>query len=356
VFGPFSLLRGDVRYQALDGTETWHDTGDVTATLTLDRGNVKVALPRVDVTLGRQAITFGKTYFWNPLDVFLAFDPRQFDRDYKPGVDAARVDVALGAFSGVNLVAAAGRTLTVLGTAAGGDEPLAATWFGSAVMGRAFTTVRGWDLSLQGGKIYGGYHVGGAAVGEIGPLEVRLEAADLVAADSPRLLAGLLPRGVPFPSASPFGAFASALGRERLVEDSVTAVVGTGHRFENTLTLEAEYFFNGAGDSDNRVASLLRFASGDLLDLSEHLVGALVSYEILPILTAQLAAIVAADDPSIQIQPTLTWSAADEVEVLAGAIVSRGGRPSEPFPGGLRLRSEFGTFPDFYFVEVKLYF
>ena len=42
------------------------------------------------LTIGRQAVSFGKAHFWNPLDVFLAFDPFQFDRDYKPGVDAQR--------------------------------------------------------------------------------------------------------------------------------------------------------------------------------------------------------------------------------------------------------------------------
>lgn len=31
--------------------------------------------------------------------MFLAFDPAQFDRDYKPGVDAVRVDVPLGRFA-----------------------------------------------------------------------------------------------------------------------------------------------------------------------------------------------------------------------------------------------------------------
>jgi hypothetical protein len=197
--------------------------------------------------------------------------------------------------------------------------------------------VRGWDLSLQGGKVYGGHQVGGGAVGELGPLEVRLEAVRHVADGSPPLLPGLFP-----PS-------------ERLVEDSTAVVVGSGHRFPSSLTLEGEYFWNGAGDTENLEASLLRFTSGGLLDLAEHLAGFLVSYEVLPIVTAQLGWLVALDDPSLQVQPRVTWSAADEVEVLAGAIVNRGDRPRLT-PRGLELGSAYGTFPDVYYVEVKFYF
>ncbi len=140
------------------------------------------------------------------------------------------------------------------------------------------------------------------------------------------------------------------------MEDSRSAVVGIGRRFESSLVLEAEYFENGAGDSDAREASLLRFASGGLLDLSERLVGVAASYDVLPIVVARLGAIVALDDPSVQVQPLVTWSAADEVDVLGGAIVGRGDRPARDPPGIPRLRSEFGTFPDVYFVEVRWYF
>ena len=38
--------------------------------LTVDRLNVRFDLASLDVTLGRQAITFSQAYFWNPLDVF----------------------------------------------------------------------------------------------------------------------------------------------------------------------------------------------------------------------------------------------------------------------------------------------
>ncbi|MGD8383750.1 MAG: hypothetical protein PVJ11_16530, partial [Syntrophobacterales bacterium] len=161
----FGTSGADQRYRSLDATWDWHDGDNDVASLWLDRFNAKSALSWADITVGRQAITFGKAYFWNPLDIFLPFDPRQFDRDYKAGVDALRVDIPLGSFTGINLITVAGRELDSSGEFID-DGTLNASWYGSAVLGRVFTTVKGWDLAIQGGKIYGGYQLGSGLVGE----------------------------------------------------------------------------------------------------------------------------------------------------------------------------------------------
>ncbi len=330
----FGISGMDTRYRALDATWDWYEGNEDVASLWLDRANLKLALAKADIIAGRQAITFGKAYFWNPLDIFLPFDPRQFDRDYKAGVDALRFDIPLGSFTGINLIGVAGRELDSSGKFVD-DGTLNASWYGSVLLGRAFTTLKGWDVALQGGKIYGGYQLGSGLVGEIGPIEVRVEAAYFWARDSEPL---------PAPLAGD------------LVEDSFTGVVGFGHRFENTLTVEIEYFYNGAGDSDDLNDSLVRFRTGSTLQMSENLTGLLVSYEFLPIITGQLTALYSWDDPSSQIQPILTWSPSDNTEVLVGASINFGERPETDSSGQPQLQSEFGTFPDFYFMEFKVYF
>jgi len=332
-----SLVPGDLRYRAFDATWNWHAGTTPGASFFIDRANVRVSLPHADVTVGRQAITWGKTYFWNPLDVFLAFDPRQFDQDYKPGIDAVRVQIPFGPFAGFEMVGAMGRTIEATGQFENPGDDVDATWFGTAVVARAFTTLRGFDLSLQGGKIYGGNQIGFSVAGEVGPLEVRGEAGQLFAqSGGPRI-----------PLFGPDVA---------LVEDATVAVVGVGHRFESSLTLEAEYFRNGFGDPDQLEESLVRFATGGALDLSENLFAAAVSYDILPILLGTIGTIVSIDDGSLQVQPRLVWSASDEIEVLGGAIVSQGEQPALGGPLGIRLRSEFGSFADVYYAEVKWYF
>ncbi len=327
----------DTRYQSLDAAWDWAEEEDVQARLWLDRCNFKIALPFADVTVGRQAITFGKAYFWNPLDVFLAFDPRQFDRDYKAGVDALRIDVPLGDFSGINLVGVLGRRLSVFGTYR--DEgALNASWYGSALLARAYTNLLEWDLAVQGGKVYGGYQVGGAASGEIWEIAVRMEAAYLFAVDSDS-----------FPWPLPFA------GADE-IENHLTAVIGVGHRFENTLHLEAEYLYNGAGDADNLLAGMIRMQAGGSFHMGEHLLGVVATYEILPILNGSLAWIFSCSDQSSLVQPGLSLSVSDEAEFLFGAMIGLGARPKGSSPLTLDLKSEFGAYPNIYYMEFKFYF
>ncbi|MDP6358040.1 MAG: hypothetical protein QF473_23190 [Planctomycetota bacterium] len=330
-----SFVASGSRFQALDARWDWHRGDETEASFIVDRLNLRVSFPAIDITLGRQAITFGKAYFWNPLDIYLPFDPRQFDRDYKPGVDALRIDVPIGDFTGLNLIAATGGELAVTGEFLNEKSDFNTSWYGSSVLVRGYTTVSEWDLAFQTGKVYGGYQSGGAASGEVGKLSLRLEAAYLAAQDSPALPLGL---------------------RGDLVEDHLQAVVGIGHRFESSLDLEAEYFFNGAGEDEDLNAALLRFNTGGALNLSRHLAGVTASYEIMPILIGRLVALVSLTDQSAQIQPGFTLSVSDETDFLIGASLNVGDRPRQSLGPLPEVRSEFGSQPNVLYMELKIYF
>lgn len=295
------------------------DRPQAQGSLSLDRANVKLSAGPLDVTVGRQAISFGKTYFWNPLDEFLPFGSTQFDRDYKAGVDAIRADWALGDFSGLDFVAATGD----LGVARPAGAP--SLYADSALLLRAFTSLGGWDLAAQGGKVRGGYEAGAGASGEIGPLALRAEAAYFAKlADDP-------------------------------VASHLSAVVGVGHRFESSLDLQAEYFYNG-GRAASLAESFLLIAAGRLQQANLHLFGAVASYQLHPLVVGSLAAVVGAEDGSGLLQPGVTWSAGEEVEVVAGAALAFGKRPAGADLAHFDLRSEFGAYPDFVYVQLKLYF
>jgi hypothetical protein len=326
------------RYRALDAE--WEqsagaaDDGRWTARLWLDRAAVHLRLPRADVALGRQAVTFGKAYFWNPLDAFLPFDPNQFDRDYKPGVDALRIDVPLGPLAEFTLVGGAGREIGYDdGYIQGGA--LNASWYGSALLAHAGWHAAGWDWALQGGKVYGGCQAGGGAVGELGPLAVRIEGTLFRAAASPALPPPL---------------------HGDLYEDRFDAVAGAGRRFANSLDLQAEYFYNGGGTGgQDLTASSVRRRLLVIRHLGRHMTGFSASYEVSPLVTARLVLVGSLDDGSMQTQPTLSISVSDNADVLAGASISRGDRPSAQ-NGTVKPRSEFGSLPDLYFVELKYAF
>jgi hypothetical protein len=338
----FGAFGGAIRYRAWGASWAWATESSVSATLWLDRLNVTFVLPWLDVIVGRQAVTFGKAYFWNPLDVFLPFDPRQFDRDYKAGVDAVRFNIPFGQFTGLNLIGVLGSTISVdtgslkLST---GDI----SWKGSALLARFYTTISGFDLSLQAGKVYGGYHAGAGVVGEVGPVEVRGEAAYFIVEDTD-----------PLPTLSFASISIPLTGSMR--RSHFSGVLGLGHRFANTLTLEAEYLFNGLGDPNHLDSAFVRISTGETLHAGRHLLGVMTSYEILPILTGSLVWIFSFSDYSSLLQPGLALSLADEVDFVFGAMIGLGKRPvGSSLAAPLGLTSEFGTYPNIVYLEFKFY-
>ncbi|MBS2024791.1 MAG: hypothetical protein JST92_20540 [Deltaproteobacteria bacterium] len=333
------------RYRAFDLQWSQASGEHASAALELDRLSARFSLPHVDITLGRQAINFSKALFWNPLDLFLPFDPRAFDRDYKPGVDAARVQLSLGESSGIELVGALGRTLLVdaqKGSSAQESGFFASSWTGSALIARAFTTLAHVDLSLQGGKIFGGAEVGLGAAGELFSWGLHGELSFVRADQQPQTL---------FPDGR------GSVHEVTVQEDSLSLVVGADHRFDNDLTLALEVFHNGAAASHDLILSAARVALGDTQSLSRDLGAATASYPLTPLWTASLATLVSFSDGSSLITPSIAWSAANEVDVLAGALIGIGPRPrTDPtfhFPAP---QSEFGSYPNIVYVEAKLYF
>ncbi len=323
------------RYRMLDASWDVLDRDKSSATIAFDRFNAKTSFGWGDVTIGRQAITFGKTYFWNPLDVFYPLGASQFDRDYKPGVDAVKMDIPLGLYSGFTVVGAAGPKVKI-GTDTGvGNDPRDASWYGSALMGRFFADVGGWDISLQGGKVFGGWQVGAGIVGDMGPVQVRSELVQFMALSSDPLPPPL---------------------QGDLIEDNFQWVIGLGHRFENSLSLDFEYFYNGAGDPHDLNAALVRMSYGSSLQMSRHLAGLVARYEFSPLVVGEMGSIVSLSDGSLQLQPLVTISLSNEMDLIIGATLNFGQQPEISSGTTADIKSEFGTYPTIIFAEWKYYF
>ena len=204
--------------------------------------------------------------------------------------------------------------------AAFGDAGAEDVWRETALVLRAFTNQWDWDFIVQGGKLRGRVQAGAAFVGEAFTIELRGEAAYFWA------------------------------GENEPIDDHLTAVLGVGRRFESTLYLQAEHLFNG-GSADSLFASFNRVAGGWMQQASHNVTGVMASYEILPVLVGSVALLIEWDDHSMLIQPGLAYSAADEVDLVAGALLAVGERPE-----GFVLQSEFGTYPSFFYLESKIYF
>ena len=343
----FGLSAGTSRYRALD--LTWNQVSDdrTQLALTIDRMSVAHSNQSISVTLGRQAISLGHAFLWSPMDVFLPFDPRQFDQEYKPGVDAARLTWWFGELSGAEAIGVFGRKTDVNGAPLDPSEVhQGLDWYGSAVLARIYTNVASFDLSIQGGKVYGGHHIAGGITGDtpefgsFGSFDVRAEVAYLFA-QSNSIPASLLPIVLPETPA--------------LIKDHLSLTVAMGYRFEPGVTVQLQYFYNGAADSDDRWTSLARTTALESFTLSRHQIGLIALWETTPLINLSLLSVISASDGSLQLQPLLRYSLSDESEFIAGAALNFGDRPSKtgPLPS---LRSEYGTFPHSLFFEYKFYF
>ena len=308
----FGGSNGDERYRVLDARWRWKGDNSE-GSLFIDRLNLKLILDTVDIVVGRQAITFGKAYFWNPLDIFSTFGSTEFDRDYKPGLDALRIDLPLGFFSSFSVIGALGR------------QERQGTWFQSALIGRLATSQGGWDLALQGGKVRGGYQVGGGFVGEVLTVELRGESAWFQPMEGESL------------------------------DSHLSLVLGLGKRFENSLQLQMEHFFNG-GVAGSLIQSFSLIARGRLLQANRNLSGIVANYELHSLIHASMAVLLGWDDRSGVLQPGLRCLASEEIEVLLGAIVAFGDRPTGQLPFDIQINSEFGSYPNVVYLQTKAYF
>ena len=315
----------DLRYRALRASWTWADGNPLRANLGLDRFSARFSLPYVELTVGRQPIAWGKASFWNPLDVFLPFDPRQVNREYRSGVDALRADVPLGRLIKLNLIGALGRERA--GPDAYQQDDFArVTLCDSALLARGNLRISEYAFALQGGKTAGGAQVGGGAYGEFGQISARTEAAYTFALDCAE--------------------------KERLfLENHFSGMLGATYRFEFRLDLEAQYLFNGAGDAEVSTTSLDRVLAGNSPQMSQHLLAAAVTYELVDLLKTRLALTVSLSDGSGLVQTGFTYSLARGADILFGLLLPWGKRPT-----ATALQSEFGTFPTSFYLEMLAHF
>jgi hypothetical protein len=88
---------------------TWLDRGGAVGHTAVDRLNVRYAIHRWDITLGRQRINWGVHNVWNPNDIFNAYNFLDFDYEERPGTDAVSVQRQLPGDAGLELAWAPGR-------------------------------------------------------------------------------------------------------------------------------------------------------------------------------------------------------------------------------------------------------
>lgn len=332
----------------------------------VDRANLSFKAAHLALTLGRQPVSFGRGAFFTPLDLVNPFQPTVIDSSYKPGVDAARLDLYAGESGQIILVAA-----------------YSGAWDrqGSVMAAWAQRTVGAWDLALFAASAHADLVGGLSANGSVGPVGLRAE--------------GSVTRPDPEGPAPALDALRAQLGGEPLGpqrDPSVRALVGADWRPGPRTTLSGEAYVQtlGINDPDDTFiqSSDPRYARGELW-LTGRVYGALaLQQELRPTLHGGLSLISNLLDPSALAGANLSWSVADDCELLVGGYAGLGPRPGLPPPlsAGLSaqleqgqalgliteaeaaaakdawallqtpVRSEFGTTPTIAFTQLRVYF
>ncbi len=279
----------------------WHDIDRLSLTMYTSLG---------DLTLGRQAITWGISNLFPVVDLWAQFSPFELDTEEKPGIDAIRILTYPG--EGLELDAVVADRGSSGDLSAGIRASLSLSWA---------------DLYLGGGKFWN-QAMGLAGISApVGSWKIRGEGVlpydlDEKDTDLPRLTLGL-----------------DWLGGE--------------------VMLSGEYHFNGLGSETSEgyvgIVQEKPFSRGESYFLGRHYLGGMGSWT--PgndRLSLSLVSLWNLQDPSSAFVPNLTYDVGQSTRVSIGAMITFGEIPLfQPLPA---LRSEYGTYGDFAYTMLSVYF
>jgi hypothetical protein len=319
----FINYNGAVRYNLLDYVPErirftvpagWESSYIVTYsdTIYLDNAYARMTFKWWDITVGRQQISYGTGYAWNPTDIFNVKEI--LDPTYEqPGHNAIRIDVPLW-----------GR-LNCLGVYAPGDDFDASTMLFRLKASAAYV-----DFSLS------------AAMMKVDVIDTMgfasgVEHRKLLGADVVGEMLGL-------------GVWAEVA--HNLMEDSddyEEGVVGLDYTLDSGTYILAEYYYNGRGrdhGDDYTLSDWMGYLSGTTRSLGQHQIYFYIDHPAMDVMNAGASVVYCITDESVVIVPQIMYSIFQDVElsVFGNLYIGGSGSTFNPDlgPGGLaRLRVYF---------------
>jgi len=286
----------------------------------IDRAVYKQSFNNTTLTLGRQPIDWGSGRFWQPLNVFGSFAPTDLDTDFKPGIDAARIDWFPSDFSSLTAVYA----FSPNDIAAIENNNSAALHYRRQVGEQS-------ELALLAGDIIGNTVFGASYESAWKGMGYRFETAHY---------------------------------SSKTNEDSVFSIAGIDYQFENGTLLTAEWYNNSRGANDITTLTTTNVFTDTLIkyglqqQLSQNIFGLSLNKDISPLLNAGytfLASPLKDTDgkltTSLLHQINLRYSVSNESDLLFSLQTATGRGLS-----GLQAQSEFGHIPASITVRLRFYF
>ncbi|MBI3284628.1 MAG: hypothetical protein HYZ65_07220 [Burkholderiales bacterium] len=267
--------------ETLEGRQRWY------------RASIAVTHGDTDLKLGRQRIAWGTGRFWSPLDIINPIAPTQLERDERPGADAVLLERKFGPLARLSLVVA----------------PLRAPGHASTAL-QYHDNYKAADYSIVFGELQQDRMLGIDIATQLGRAGLRGELT---------------------------------YTRPKLGPGYRRSLIGIDYAFANSLTLTAEYYYNGRGAAD--AAAYDGLFGGRILSLARNYAGFYAGYEITALLKWNNYAIVNLDDRSRYLSTDIVYSLRENLDWRLG-LQSSGGR------GG----SEYGKLPPAYHTQLQWYF
>ena len=302
------LIAGNINFQLYHGKTDWDlidvipnsigtDIGSLSFslkdTLFLDNIYLRTSFSKFDLTIGRQPLSLGTGYAWNPLDIFNRKE--LMDPTYEqPGINALRMEIPMD-LDGIHLDA----IITP-------DS----TWEMSTKMIQIKKGLGRFDISLNGAYQHHlvpnteadypydqVYFAGGAFVGEFWE----------------------------------FGLWGETLWSLDVDDNFGEVVLGTDYTLNNGLYLMCEYLHNslGADKDDLQFDHYMYNYSGETHSLMKNYIFAVGMYNVTDYIASSMVVFGNLDDNSYILAPQIDWEVFEDVTVGVWVSQSIGDKDTE---------------------------
>lgn len=297
-----------------------------------DRLYLQTGAGPAEIRVGRQPVSFGNGLAFNPMDLVAPFSFATIDAEYKPGIDAVRIDTYWGMSSELNLVIAYAGDLNYIDFWT--PDRLVAVVQGRSTLG--VTDVTLFTSMNRGDQVFG---VGlNSSIGPIGLFsDFTWTLSELWLEDT----------------------------QQTELDDHWRGVVGALWRPGERTTLTTEFYGQSLGAAQPEdyleVLALAPYARGELWLMGQYYAMLSVSQELSPLLNASLSATGNLLDQSVLLSPSLALSLSDNANLSIGGFVGIGERPTDLaleriLTVGPQIQSEFGLLPGTLFLQLRNYF
>lgn len=287
----------------------------------IDRAVYKQRFSNTTLAIGRQSIDWGSGRFWQPLNVFGSFAPTDLDTDYKPGIDAIRLDWFPSDLSSLSAVYAFSPTDNVTVD----DNSSAAIHYRRQVGEQA-------ELAFVAADIIGNTVIGASYESAWGGMGWSIEAAHY---------------------------------QEKIDDDFLFWIAGLNYQFSNGTLLNAEWYHNSRGATNITTLTSINVLTDPLIKyglqqhLSQDVLGISLNKDLSPLwnggytlLASPLKDSSGKLHTSLLHQLTLIYSVSNESDLLI-SLQTATGRGATTLG---QAQSEFGHTPTSVTVRLRFYF